>query len=60
VQVLRGAEVLDAIDVEKPVRTTAELLMNGVVAGRLPSGLTGPRNVSEKMNSSRPPGSVAV
>ncbi len=29
--------------------------MNGVVVGRLPSGLTGPRNVSEKIHAVRPP-----
>ena len=34
---------------------TNELLMNGVVVGRLPSGFTGPRNVSEKIHAVRPP-----
>src|SRR5256885_16338486 len=37
-----------------PDHTTYELLRNGTVVGRLPSGFTGPRKVSEKMNTSRP------
>ena len=42
-----------------PRCTMTELLRNGAVSGRPPSGSTGPRNVSEKTHSSRPPGSRA-